>query len=287
MHIQIVQAHNEPQSFNAAMKNLAVDELCSQGHSVEVSDLYAMRWNPVASAADFCSRANPEYLTYAMEQRHNHSHHSLAPDIQGELEKLLKADLVILNFPIYWFSMPAIMKGWIDRVLVSGVCYGGKRFYDQGGLLGKKAMLAITLGGQPHMFSEDGVHGDLNDMLRPILRGTLAYSGMAVLPPFCGSSRTLYLPRGTYHTAGAVSTALALIGNTTSPYVRLTQAVRRKVASGPCSELRSKCSNSTSAPQTRHSRPTADLRCSPNHRGPYKLIFSSCRSLARTSHCAA
>lgn len=78
MHIQIVQAHNEPQSFNAAMKNLAVDELCSQGHSVEVSDLYAMRWNPVASAADFCSRANPEYLTYAMEQRHNHSHHSLA-----------------------------------------------------------------------------------------------------------------------------------------------------------------------------------------------------------------
>lgn len=97
---------------------------------------------------------------------------------------MLKADLVILNFPIYWFSMPAIMKGWIDRVLVSGVCYGGKRFYDQGGLLGKKAMLAITLGGQPHMFSEDGVHGDLNDMLRPILRGTLAYSGMAVLPPF-------------------------------------------------------------------------------------------------------
>lgn len=184
MHILLVHAHNEQQSFNTAMKNLAVDELCSQGHSAEVSDLYAMSWNPVASAADFGSRANPEYLTYAMEQRHNHSHHSLAADIQGELDKLLKADLVIFNFPIYWFSMPAIMKGWIDRVLVSGVCYGGKRFYDHGGLAGKKAMLAITIGGQPHMFSYDGVHGDLNDMLRPILRGTLAYTGMTVLPPF-------------------------------------------------------------------------------------------------------
>ena len=184
MHVLIVHAHNESQSFNASMKNLAVQELQAQGHSVEVSDLYAMRWNPIASAADFGSRANPEYLTYALEQRHNDSQQTLAPDIREELDKLLKADLVIFNFPIYWFSMPAIMKGWIDRVLVSGVCYGGKRFYDQGGLLGKKAMLAITVGGQPHMLVKDGVHGELNDMLKPILRGTLAYTGMAVLPTF-------------------------------------------------------------------------------------------------------
>ncbi|TKJ80324.1 NAD(P)H dehydrogenase [Pseudomonas sp. CFBP13509] len=184
MHVLIIHAHNEPQSFNAAMKDLAIDELRAQGHSVETSDLYAMKWNPVASAADFGSRANPEYLTYALEQRHNHAHSSLAPDIQGELDKLLKADLVVFNFPIYWFSMPAIMKGWIDRVLISGVCYGGKRFYDHGGLVGKKAMLSITLGGQPHMFDAEGVHGDLNEMLRPLLRGTLAYTGMTVLPPF-------------------------------------------------------------------------------------------------------
>ncbi|MCY1280712.1 Glutathione-regulated potassium-efflux system ancillary protein KefF [compost metagenome] len=184
MHILIVHAHNEPQSFSSAMKNLAVEELHAQGHCIEVSDLYAMNWNPIASAADFGSRANTEYLTYALEQRHNHAHHTLAPDIQGELDKLLNADLVIFNFPIYWFSMPAIMKGWIDRVLISGVCYGGKRFYDQGGLAGKKAMLAITIGGQPHMLVGGGVHGELDDMLRPILRGTLAYTGMAVLPTF-------------------------------------------------------------------------------------------------------
>jgi NAD(P)H dehydrogenase (quinone) len=151
---------------------------------VQVSDLYAMNWNPVASAEDFSDRDNPDYLVYALEQRLGVQTKSLAPDIQQELDKLLWADLLILNFPIYWFSMPAILKGWIDRVLVSGVCYGGKRFYDQGGLAGKKALVTVTLGGREHMFGDGAIHGPLEDMLRPLLRGTLAYVGLDVLPPF-------------------------------------------------------------------------------------------------------
>lgn len=186
MHVLIIHAHNEPRSFTTAMKDLAEKELGAQGHAVEVSDLYAMNWNPVASAADFGSRANPDYLTYALEQRKGVESGTIAADIRGELEKLLRADLVIFSFPIYWFSMPAIMKGWVDRVLVSGTCYGGKRFYDRGGLKGKKALLAITCGGRPHMLVEGGIHGPINEMLRPILRGTLAYTGMTVLPPFVG-----------------------------------------------------------------------------------------------------
>lgn len=182
--VLIVFAHNEPRSFNAAMKDLAVEELRAQGHEVVISDLCAMKWNPVASADDFGERENPDYLVYALEQRHGVATRTLAPDILAELDKVLWADLVILNFPVYWFSMPAILKGWVDRVLVSGTCYGGKRFYDRGGLAGRKAMLAITIGGQPHMLREGGVHGELNDMLRPILRGTLAYVGLTVLPPF-------------------------------------------------------------------------------------------------------
>lgn len=180
MNVLIVHAHNEPQSFNTALKNLAADELAAQGHTVQVSDLYAMGWNPVASADDFTERARPDYLVYALEQRNG----ALAPDIRAELDKLIQADFVIFNFPLYWFSVPAIMKGWIDRVLVSGLCYGGTRFYDQGGLAGKRAMVTLTLGGQPHMLQPGGVHDDLLDMLRPLLRGTLAYVGMTVLPPF-------------------------------------------------------------------------------------------------------
>lgn len=184
MNVLIVHAHPEPQSFTAALRDQAVQTLQAQGHQVQVSDLYAMAWNPVASAEDFSQRENPDYLVYALEQRLGVKSQSLAADIQQELDKLLWADLLILNFPIYWFSAPAILKGWIDRVLVSGICYGGKRFYDQGGLAGKRALVTVTLGGREHMFGEGAIHGPLEDMLRPILRGTLAYVGLEVLPPF-------------------------------------------------------------------------------------------------------
>ena len=184
MKVLIVHAHPEPKSFTAALRDQAVATLEAQGHEVQVSDLYAMNWNPVASADDFSSRENPEYLVYALEQRLGVKSQSLAPDIQQELDKLLWADLLILNFPIFWFSAPAMLKGWIDRVLVSGICYGGKRFYDQGGLSGKKALVTVTLGGREHMFGDGAIHGPLEDMLRPILRGTLAYVGFDVLQPF-------------------------------------------------------------------------------------------------------
>lgn len=184
MKVLIVHAHPEPRSFTAALRDQAVHTLQAQGHEVQVSDLYAMGWNPVASAADFGARENPDYLVYALEQRLGVKSRSIAADIQGELEKLLWADMLILNFPMFWFSVPAMLKGWIDRVLVSGVCYGGKRFYDQGGLAGKKALVTVTLGGREHMFGEGAIHGPLEDMLRPILRGTLAYVGFEVLAPF-------------------------------------------------------------------------------------------------------
>ena len=185
MNILIVHAHPEPQSFCTAMKDLAVATLGCAGHSVQVSDLYAMNWNPVASAADFPQRSNPDYLVYALEQRQAVKAGAIAADIAAELDKLLWADLLILNFPLFWCSVPAMLKGWIDRVLVSGVCYGGLRFYDRGGLAGKRALLSFTLGGQAHMFADEAaVHGDWEPMLRPLQRGTLAYVGMSVLPPF-------------------------------------------------------------------------------------------------------
>lgn len=184
MNVLIVHAHPEPNSFTAALRDQAIETLNAQGHQVQVSDLYEMNWNPVASANDFCARQDADYLVYALEQRLGVKNQSIAADIQQELDKLLWADLLILNFPIFWFSAPAILKGWIDRVLVSGICYGGKRFYDQGGLIGKKALVTVTLGGREHMFGEGAIHGPLEDMLRPILRGTLAYVGFDVLQPF-------------------------------------------------------------------------------------------------------
>ena len=184
MKVAVVHAHPEPHSFTAAMKEAAIDVLRADGHSVQVSDLYAKTFDPVAKAADFPNRSNPDYLVYALEQRHAWETGALPDDIRAERGMVLWADLLILSFPMYWFSVPAILKGWIDRVLLSGVTYGGKRFYDRGGLAGKRALLAFTLGGRPHMFGPRAIHGPLEDMLRPLLRGTLYYVGMQVLPPF-------------------------------------------------------------------------------------------------------
>lgn len=186
MNVLIVHAHHEPQSFTSALKDVAVSDLTAAGHQVVVSDLYAMSFNPVASAADFGSRGNADYLNYALEQRHNVKAESLAPDIAAELAKIKAADLVLLSFPLYWFSLPAILKGWIDRVFVSGIVYGGRRIYDQGGLQGKRALVIATTGGRDHMLSAGGIHGDLTETLKPILQGTLAYAGMTVLAPYYG-----------------------------------------------------------------------------------------------------
>lgn len=186
MKVFIVHAHPEPNSFCTAMKSAAVEEFERLGHEVQVSDLYAMGFQPVASAADFSARANPDYCVYALEQRHGVSSGTLSADIRAELDKLLWCDLLVFVFPVFWFSTPAMLKGWIDRVFVSGQVYGGKRIYDRGGLVGRRALVGLTLGGQEHMFGENGIHGPLEDMIKHLLQGTLAYAGLEVLPPFVG-----------------------------------------------------------------------------------------------------
>ncbi|MCL6607204.1 MAG: NAD(P)H-dependent oxidoreductase [Geminicoccaceae bacterium] len=184
MNVLLVHAHPEPRSFCAAMRDRAAAVLRSSGHAVTLSDLYAMRFDPVAKAEDFARRRDPDHLNYALEQRHAFETGTLAPDIEAELAKLRAADLLILCFPLWWFSVPAILKGWIDRVFLSGPLYGGRRFYDRGGLVGKRATCLIAAGSRAHMLAEGGIHGPLALVLRHLLQGTLGYVGFTVLPPF-------------------------------------------------------------------------------------------------------
>lgn len=165
------------------MKDAARATLDLAGHSVTVSDLHAMNFKAAADTDDFGSRGNHDYLTYALEQRQAYEAGTLAPDILDEVEKVLAADLLILNAPMYWFSVPALMKGWIDRVFLSGPFYGGKRIFDRGGLVGKRVLLTMTLGSPPHMFGENSIHGDAKLMMKPVPR-SLGYVGMTVLEPY-------------------------------------------------------------------------------------------------------
>jgi Flavodoxin-like fold len=114
MRAHVVFAHPEPKSFCAAMKDTTMTALAEAGYVITISDLYAEHFNPVASAADFVVRRDSGYLSYALEQRHAIEWHMLAPDIAREVERTLAADLLILIFPVFWFSMPAIPEG-LDR----------------------------------------------------------------------------------------------------------------------------------------------------------------------------
>ena len=188
MKVLIVYAHPERKSFNAAMLACARETLERAGHEVRVSDLYAQNFDPVASDRDFSGRRFPDHLQYDREQKHARAHDLLAPDIQAEIEKLLWCDFLILQFPLWWFSVPAIMKGWFDRVLVNGVAYGAGMRYDTGGLRGRRAMIATSTAAYPDMCAPDGLVGDLDVILWPLQNGTLAYTGFDVLAPFVAHS---------------------------------------------------------------------------------------------------
>ena len=99
-------------------------------------------------------------------------------------EKLKAADLVILQFPLWWFGLPAMLKGWVDRVMTMGFAYGAGRRYDQGGLKGRRAMLALTTGGPEASYTERGINGPMERILFPIQHGMLYFCGLEVLPPF-------------------------------------------------------------------------------------------------------
>ncbi len=185
MNVLIIYAHPEPRSFNGALLEQSVTTLRGLGHHVEVSDLYAMQFNPVAGRHDFTSEADASYFKYQAEQVHACQQNTFADDVKAEQEKLVRADVLILQFPLWWFSMPAILKGWVDRVLAMGFAYGGgKGTYHTGPFKGKRAMLVLTTGGPEISYGEGARNGDMEKLLYPIQHGVLHFVGMDVLPPF-------------------------------------------------------------------------------------------------------
>jgi NAD(P)H dehydrogenase (quinone) len=184
MHALVVHAHPEPRSFCAALRDTAVDELTHAGVTVEVSDLYEDGFVPVLSWQDFLAPAEPAFLRPMEEQAAAVTGGTLAPDVQEQVDRLVRADLVVVTAPLWWYSVPAIMKGWFDRVLVNGVAYGvGDVKPYQGPLTGKRALLTLTAANDESDFTAERA-GTLETVLRPIVHGTFRYVGMEALQPF-------------------------------------------------------------------------------------------------------
>jgi len=186
MKVLIVFVHESRKSFNGGLLDAAVQTLTKAGHEVTVSDLYGMRFNSTPSQRDIKDGAkNLDGYDYANEMKEAFTRGTLADDIVAEQKKVTDADLVIFQFPMNWFSWPAMLKGWIDRVLSNGFAfsfYPEIKLMDKGVFTQKRAVLSITTGSGESSYSESGLNGSMSVYLWP-LHATLKYIGFQVLSP--------------------------------------------------------------------------------------------------------
>jgi len=184
MRVLIVHAHPETASFNASMMRKAVSTLAEVGHEVLVSDLYAMEFDPVSDRRNFRTVADAERLDQQREEAYASANGGYVVELQAEMDKVVWCNALILQFPLWWLSMPAILKGWFDRVFALGRSYGGGRWFDRGVHAGKLALCSVTVGGPPELYSDHGFYAPLEQILFPVHRGILGFTGFTVVEPF-------------------------------------------------------------------------------------------------------
>ncbi|MGK7923722.1 MAG: NAD(P)H-dependent oxidoreductase [Spirulina sp.] len=195
MNVLIVHAHHEPQSFSSALYRQAESTLEAAGHTVLVSDLYSMGFDPVSDRRNFTSTANADYLKQQREEMHASEVNGFASDIETEMQKLEQCDALIFNFPLWWFGMPGILKGWCDRVLTMGRIYGGPQLYENGiGKGQKRGLVILTTGGGLPAYDGWGLNPALEDILLPIQHGIFWFNGFLPLTPFVAWSPTRVTP---------------------------------------------------------------------------------------------
>ena len=184
MNVLIVYAHPEPQSFCGAMLQTAVQAFETAGHRVQVTDLYATGFDPVSDRRNFDTVADATRLRLQAEEAHAHAVGGFVPALRAEMARLAACDLLVFLFPVWWLGMPAIMKGWVDRVFAAGVAYGGGRWFERGTMRGKRALCVVATGGLAQAYDGSGHYAPIETVLYPIHRGILAFCGFEVLPPF-------------------------------------------------------------------------------------------------------
>lgn len=166
MKVLILYAHPNPSSFNRAILERVEETLNDEGHEFRTLDLYARDDKVRLDAQDLATIKSGE----------------MPPDIRELQQEVLWADALAFIYPVWWFGMPAVLKGWIDRVFQEGFAF---RFGADGmsGLLGPRRALVIHTTGGDYQ-----AHVDMNglDLLsRPLVEGVLG---------FCGLGPVHYLP---------------------------------------------------------------------------------------------
>lgn len=124
----IIAAHPSAKSFNHSVIEAYTAALTERGHGVGCRDLYALNFDPILSARDIAAVARGK----------------AARDIRTELNAIRPADVITLISPLWWRDLPAILKGYVDRVFTAAVADVTKGKDDRPSLSGKKGAIIIT-----------------------------------------------------------------------------------------------------------------------------------------------
>lgn len=136
MRCLVVKAHPLSESLCSSMTRRVVEMLQAKGHEVTLEDLYAEKFDAAMTAVERASYYEGQYSTQS---------------VLAQVAHLLSAEAVVLLFPTWWFSFPAILKGWFDRVWGPGVAYNHSSGYGpvKPRLHNLREMLVITSLGVP------------------------------------------------------------------------------------------------------------------------------------------
>lgn len=163
MHALIIIGHHDPESLTHALAAQIAEGLAAAGHSSSIGDLAKEQFDPRFGLAD-----------HAVHRR-------LAPapaDVLGEQARIEHADALVLVYPIYWWSMPALLKGWIERVFSNGWAFD---YLPDGRLIKKLNGLPVQLVGLAGADAGTFVrHGYGHAMATQIEHGIFDYCGARV-----------------------------------------------------------------------------------------------------------
>ena len=160
MHVLTVLDHPDPQSFTAAIATEFKRGAAAAGHSVELADLNAEKFNPMWSKADM-EADGPD---------------TTPEDVRREQARIERADAICLVFPLFWWGMPSMMKGWMDRVFSWGWAYDQLDDPEISLLRPRTGVLLVPAGARSDDMETKGYTAALNTQW---MTGTFGYFGLS------------------------------------------------------------------------------------------------------------
>lgn len=160
MHVLTVLDHPDPKSFSAAIARRFMDGADAAGHTTEFADLHAEGFNPLWTMADIESDGGA----------------GTPPDVAAEHERIARADAICLVFPLFWWGMPSMMKGWVDRVWCWGWAYDQLEDPDKSLQRARTGVLLIPSGARSDEMEDEGYSAAIETLWT---RGTFGYFGFS------------------------------------------------------------------------------------------------------------